>query len=163
MRILRVWPARVFGSLAPMLRSVFLLIVRAVAFVGVVSVLSSATTTAQVKTDNQQALFLSEPVSRHETIIGSVSALTTRAGFSQNQLRSADGRLQVVATQAESVKVDGVLDDEVWQRAQPITNFVQSDPIEGELATEQTKVWVAFDTDTIYVRILRLARKIALR
>ena len=62
MWILRVWPARVFGSLASMLRSVSSLIVRVVAFVGVVSVLSSATTTAQVKTDNQQALSLSEPV-----------------------------------------------------------------------------------------------------
>jgi len=149
--ILRVWLTRVFGPLAPMLRSVSSLIVRAVAVVGFVSVLSSATTTAQVKTENQQALFLSEPVSRHETIIVPASSLKTRLDLSQNQLHSADGRLQVVATQAESVKVDGLLDDEVWKRAQPITNFVQSDPMEGEPATEPTKVWVAFDTNTLYI------------
>ena len=151
MEILRVWPARVFGPGAPMLRSVSSLIVRAVTVVGFVSVLLSATTTAQVKTKNQQALSSSESVSRHETIIRPASSLKTRPGLSKNQLHSADGRLQVVATQAESVKVDGVLDDEVWKRAQPITNFVQSDPMEGEPATEPTKVWVAFDTNTLYI------------
>ena len=63
--------------------------------------------------------------------------------LSRTPLRSPDGRLQVVATEARTpVVVDGVLDDEVWERAQPVGNFVQSDPLEGEPATEPTEVWV---------------------
>ncbi|HUU36288.1 MAG TPA: hypothetical protein VMW48_19625, partial [Vicinamibacterales bacterium] len=50
---------------------------------------------------------------------------------------SPDGRRTVTAARAESpVVVDGVLDEPVWQTAEPATGFIQSDPIEGQPATE---------------------------
>ena len=39
-----------------------------------------------------------------------------------------------------SVRVDGRLDDEVWNSAEPITDFVQKEPQEGAAPSEQTEV-----------------------
>ena len=66
--------------------------------------------------------------------------------------RSADGRLLAIAVEATTpVKIDGAFDDEVWQRAQPIGHFVQSEPKGGEPATEPTEVRVAFDGGNLYI------------
>lgn len=66
--------------------------------------------------------------------------------------RSPSGRLQVVAVEArEPVLIDGALDDEVWREAPPISGFVQSEPREGEPATEDTEVRMAYDGRNLYV------------
>lgn len=66
--------------------------------------------------------------------------------------RSADGRLQILAVGTEEpVRVDGSLDDQVWQRSRPVTSFIQAEPDEGEPATEETEVWVAFDDRNLYI------------
>ena len=39
--------------------------------------------------------------------------------------------------------IDGRLDDEVWSEAFLITDFVQSDPLDGAPATEETEVYLA--------------------
>jgi len=52
---------------------------------------------------------------------------------------------------ATAVVVDGALDDEVWQRAEPVSGFVQSEPREGEPASEPTAVRVAFDAQNLYI------------
>lgn len=67
-------------------------------------------------------------------------------------LRSPDGRLVVHAVEtAAPVRIDGALDDEVWRRARPVGGFVQSEPRDGEPATEATEVRVAFDRTTLYI------------
>ena len=69
--------------------------------------------------------------------------------------RSPDGRLLVVAIEATTpVIVDGVLDEEVWQRAPPVGGFVQSEPRDGQPATERTEVRVAFDAPPLHRRHL---------
>ena len=66
--------------------------------------------------------------------------------------RSESDRLRVdAAAVTEPVRVDGVLDDEVWRRARPVTGFVQAEPREGQPASERTEVWIAFDEDNLYV------------
>lgn len=66
--------------------------------------------------------------------------------------RSADGRLQISAVAADGpVRVDGVLDEEVWSRAVPVGGFVQAEPQDGQPATEKTEVRVAFDGDHLYI------------
>jgi hypothetical protein len=50
-------------------------------------------------------------------------------------------------------KIDGRLDDAVWALAQPITDFTQRDPSEGEPATERTVAWVLYDDDALFVGI----------
>jgi Domain of unknown function (DUF5916)/Carbohydrate family 9 binding domain-like len=67
-------------------------------------------------------------------------------------LTSPDGRRQVGAVRADApVNVDGVLDEPVWTRAVPATDFVQADPSEGQPATEITEVRVAFDDENLYI------------
>ena len=66
--------------------------------------------------------------------------------------RSADGRLLVTAAAATGeIRVDGVIDEPVWQQATPVGGFVQAEPREGEPATEVTDVRVAFDGAHLYI------------
>ena len=50
-----------------------------------------------------------------------------------------------------SPTIDGVLDDAVWASAQPMTDFVQYEPVEGAAASEETEVRILFDADAIYI------------
>ena len=50
--------------------------------------------------------------------------------------------------------IDGALDEEVWTRAVPATDFIQADPHEGQPATEITEVRVAYDADYLYIGAL---------
>jgi hypothetical protein len=66
--------------------------------------------------------------------------------------RDADGRVTVRATRVVvPPRVDGILDDELYRTITPITDFIQQDPDEGQVATEPTFVWILFDGGTIYV------------
>lgn len=74
------------------------------------------------------------------------------AGDEALVVRSSDGRLQLTAERtATAVRVDGVLDDEVWRRARPVGGFVQAEPSDGQPATEVTVVRVAFDAANLYI------------
>jgi hypothetical protein len=67
-------------------------------------------------------------------------------------LGTPDGRRTLTAVRvATPVVIDGVLDEEVWRTAPPAAGFVQSDPLEGQPATEATEVRVAFDDDYLYI------------
>ena len=62
------------------------------------------------------------------------------------------GRPSVIAGRADSPpRIDGQLDDAVWQRAAAITEFVQTSPVEGAPATEDTEVYIAFDSTHLYI------------
>jgi hypothetical protein len=51
----------------------------------------------------------------------------------------------------ESITVDGILSEQVWQNSFAISNFTQLDPNEGKPATELTQVRIAYDDNAIYV------------
>jgi len=72
------------------------------------------------------------------------------------QAHAAVGVDEVVATAVEgngAIVVDGELNDPGWQRAIPITTFVQRDPLEGAPATFRTEARVMFDSTAIYVAV----------
>ncbi|MCH8012034.1 MAG: hypothetical protein IIA61_08830 [Candidatus Marinimicrobia bacterium] len=48
------------------------------------------------------------------------------------------------------LKIDGVLDEILYQE-QPIQTFIQVDPDNGKLASENTDVWIAYDDEALYV------------
>jgi len=50
----------------------------------------------------------------------------------------------------EPVIIDGRLEEKVWQ-GEASEGFIQNDPKDGEQATEQTRVWVAYDDKAFYV------------
>ncbi len=49
--------------------------------------------------------------------------------------------------------IDGLLTDDVWSLAEPITNFLQLDPDNLAPATEATEARILYDNDNIYVAI----------
>jgi len=51
----------------------------------------------------------------------------------------------------ERVVLDGVLDEAVWTRAVPATDFRQQEPIEGAPASEPTEIRVAYDANNLYI------------
>jgi len=66
--------------------------------------------------------------------------------------RDTQGRATVRATRlTEPLRVDGRLDEPVYETVQYITDFVQQLPDEGEPGSERTEVWVLFDDDGIYI------------
>ena len=52
-----------------------------------------------------------------------------------------------------SPKLNGTLDDPLWQQAIPITNFRQKEPYEGQPATETTEVRILYTRNEIYFGI----------
>jgi hypothetical protein len=53
----------------------------------------------------------------------------------------------------EPPDIDGRIDDAVWRTAARVTQFVQQRPLEGAPATEQTEVYVAYDSQNLYFAI----------
>ena len=50
-------------------------------------------------------------------------------------------------------KIDGQLDDPVWSSAVKITKFVQQRPVESSAPSEETEVYLAYDSRQLYVGI----------
>jgi len=82
-------------------------------------------------------LALSSPVAAQET----------------NEPSSADPRVPTIrASRVEgTLNLDGILDEESWSRAIPATVFTQLDPFEGEVASEETQVYILYDDEALYV------------
>ncbi|MGH7552348.1 MAG: DUF5916 domain-containing protein, partial [Longimicrobiales bacterium] len=67
-------------------------------------------------------------------------------------LDAHDSRPVVRAVRLEGViDLDGRIEEAVWLRAPAVTNFIQTDPVEGQPATERTEVHVLFDEDALYI------------
>ena len=63
---------------------------------------------------------------------------------------SEPSRIQALRI-SESIRVDGVLTEPVWEQAQRITNFTQRELTEGEPVTERTEVAILYDESSLYV------------
>jgi hypothetical protein len=53
-------------------------------------------------------------------------------------------------------KLDGTLNDPLWQQATPVTNFLQREPYEGEPPTERTEVRVLYTKHAVFFGIMCL-------
>ena len=74
-----------------------------------------------------------------------------RAGTGAGFRRPPPGRPTTVAVRtSRPPEIDGRLDDPVWSQATRITQFVQTSPVEGAPGTEDTEVWIAYDSDNLY-------------
>ena len=66
--------------------------------------------------------------------------------------RDAAGRATVRAVRLRTpLRVDGVLDDGVYETVPSIEGFVQQLPLEGAPTTERTEAWVFYDDANVYV------------
>ena len=75
------------------------------------------------------------------------------ASFAQARVVGTASRKQATATRVPngSVRIDGRLDDEAWQKATPITDFSQKEPVENAAPTDKMEVRLLYDDDVLYV------------
>lgn len=67
-------------------------------------------------------------------------------------------RPSLSAVQAtEPIRLDGLLDEPVWQGAPAGTGFIQREPNPGQPATEETEIRVAFTDHALYIGIRALS------
>ena len=50
-----------------------------------------------------------------------------------------------------SIRIDGFVDEEAWELAEPITDFRQQDPVEGAQPSERTEIRILYDRDALYI------------
>ena len=66
--------------------------------------------------------------------------------------RDQEGRTTVRAIRLdEGLRLDGVLDEQVYETVPAITDFIQQVPDIGAPATERTEAWIMFDDTNVYV------------
>ena len=65
----------------------------------------------------------------------------------------ATGRIAEAIRVDRAPKLEGSLDDPLWQLATPITDFRQREPLEGESATEKTEVRILYTRHAVYFGI----------
>ncbi len=53
----------------------------------------------------------------------------------------------------EAPAIDGRLDDPVWQNVPGVSEFFQREPVEGEIATEETTVYILYDQTHLYIGV----------
>ncbi len=90
---------------------------------------------------------------------GADRARPPRAGDAPPPRRSAGGGFApgllerptvALSRTASPPEIDGRLDDSVWETATHVTDFVQIAPVEGAPGSEDTEVWMAYDSDHLY-------------
>jgi hypothetical protein len=84
-----------------------------------------------------------------------IALLCSASPLAAQQAASADkastAALIVARRAPTSPKVDGKLDDAVWQDAQWISEFIQREPQEGQPASDRTEVAIYYDDDAVYI------------
>jgi hypothetical protein len=81
------------------------------------------------------------------------SFLSPEAAVSQPPNEGGRAKEIVAARVERPPRLDGTLDDPLWERAQPISDFKQREPFEGTEPTEKTEVHVLFDSRHVYFGI----------
>ena len=85
--------------------------------------------------------------------IAITSCLVASSSPAVAQVQEAAVRKQATATRtaAGSIRLDGLLDEEIWLRAVPVTDFIQKEPVEGAPPTDRMDVRIIYDDDALYV------------
>jgi hypothetical protein len=66
--------------------------------------------------------------------------------------RDDEGRATLRATRLSTpLRLDGRLDEAVYSTTPSFSDFLQMEPVEGEVATERTEGWLLFDDEALYV------------
>jgi Domain of unknown function (DUF5916)/Carbohydrate family 9 binding domain-like len=85
--------------------------------------------------------------------IGQAPAVAQQAGAARPPINyetaRLERRLQAVRATGE-IALDGAMDEPAWRDAPIVSDFIQSDPREGEPATHDTEVRVLYDENAMY-------------
>jgi hypothetical protein len=81
-------------------------------------------------------------------------ALIVLAAIPSTAAEDTNNNLTIRIVRTESpIKLDGVLDEEIWSRIEPITDFRQREPGDGVPASERTEVRICYDGKHLYFGI----------
>ncbi|MGZ7029651.1 MAG: DUF5916 domain-containing protein [Terriglobales bacterium] len=85
-------------------------------------------------------------------IIFAAAALAAAPDGAEAQLASntEPHKIHVRRIEDAQIKVDGKLDEPVWQTIEPITNFTQTQPNEGAPVSRRTEARIFYDDNNIY-------------
>ncbi len=92
------------------------------------------------------------PLAPHGAEVGMVGAVYAQSAEGPPD---GDGLPMIRAHRVERadgpLRIDGHLNEPAWERATPITDFRQQDPVEGGDPSEPTEVYVLYDDDNLYI------------
>jgi len=71
--------------------------------------------------------------------------------FIQASIAGSDSKKATAVRTPTPPRMDGLVNDDVWKLAVPITDFVQHDPLEGEAPTQRTEVRILYDNEALYI------------
>ncbi|HAK56385.1 MAG TPA: hypothetical protein DCP38_13050, partial [Acidobacteria bacterium] len=94
---------------------------------------------------------------RRRFLLAALLLALAATGLSAQPLQVAGAERSVTAERmadAETIALDGVLDEAAWQRAVPATDFIQQDPLLGGTPTERTEVRFIFNQNSLYMGVL---------
>jgi hypothetical protein len=81
-------------------------------------------------------------------LLASTAAAQTRVAAEASQKRLSAKKTSVAPV------IDGNLDEAAWAGVEPLTDFVQAEPLEGMPATEQTEVRLLYDDKMVYIGVI---------
>ena len=85
-------------------------------------------------------------------VFSSILALSPVVAFADTAPVRSTTALRIAPHHLKPPKIDGRLDDAVWQQVPFTSDFLQLDPVEGEAASEKTTVQVAYDEEGLLRR-----------
>src|SRR5262245_42876650 len=78
-----------------------------------------------------------------------VCSSATAAG--QQSTVDARKQAQAMRVEAGAIRLDGRLDDEAWQKATPITDFLQAEPIERGPTRDRMEMRFVYDDSALWI------------
>ena len=83
---------------------------------------------------------------RRPTLLALILALLV-----QGSIAGSNSKKATAVRTPTPPRMDGLVNDDVWKLAVPITDFVQHDPLEGEAPTQRTEVRILYDDEALYI------------
>lgn len=96
-------------------------------------------------------LFLTDIVYRHTLFLLLITGISLHDVQAQNLDPNKPAVQAYRISEGENIQLDGKLNEAIWKRIQPISDFRQRDPVEGGDPTELTEVYIAFDSQNLYI------------
>ncbi len=86
-------------------------------------------------------------------VLFSIALLFCAASAAAHDDAPAERSIRAIRISSHAPVIDGVLDEDIWQKAPASGDFIQRDPDEKEPATERTTIQLAYDDEALYIGV----------